>query len=459
MIVFPKHSVTLILLTYKPNIHRHTFQMMPQISSTVLPRCFPRGLVSEIRISKRTIEQIEPIGREFVLWDSDLKGFGVRVRPNGAKSYIATYRAGSGRKAPVRKLTIGTVGKLTPDQARAEARKALAAVAMGKDPAAEKGTRRRAMTIAELGQAFLEGHVRPKRKASTAYIYEHALKAHIAPHLGNVRIDQLTRTMVARLHIDLRRTPSMANYALAVVASMYSFAQQRGYVAEGTNPATRIEKYTEQHRQRFLTSEELSRIGDALREAETTGIPWDIDESQRISKHMAQPENRATGFGPYPVSALRLLLLTGCRLREVLHLKWDYVDFDRCMIFLPDSKTGRKPVILNAFALAVLTSLPRAGSYIFPGNDPERPRHDLKRIWSAICRRCDLPGVRIHDLRHTFASVGAGSGMGLPIVGKLLGHTQASTTARYAHLDSDPLRRASDSIGASISAALNAHEN
>ena len=143
----------------------------------------------------------------------------------------------------------------------------------------------------------------------------------------------------------------------------------------------------------------------------------------------------------------------------MLHLKWDYVDFDRCMIFLPDSKTGRKPVILNAFALAVLTSLPRAGSYIFPGNDPERPRHDLKRIWSAICRRCDLPGVRIHDLRHTFASVGAGSGMGLPIVGKLLGHTQASTTARYAHLDSDPLRRASDSIGASISAALNAHEN
>jgi integrase len=410
--------------------------------------------VSEIRISKRTIDQIEPIGREYIVWDCDLKGFGVRVRPNGAKSYIAMYRAGSGRKAPLRKLTIGTVGKLTPDQARGEARRALAAVAMGKDPAAEKGTRRRAITVAELGQAFLEEHVRPKRKASTAYIYEHAISAHISPHLGNIRIDQLTRTMVAKLHNDLRRTPSMANYTLAVVASMYSFAQQRGYVSEGTSPAIRIEKYTEQHRQRFLTSEELSRIGDALREAETTGIPWDSDESHSISKHLPQPENRFTVFGQNPVAALRLLLLTGCRLREVLNLKWDYIDLDRGMIFLPDSKTGQKAVILNAFAVGVLTSVPRAGSYIFPGNDPERPRHDLKRIWSAICRRCDLQGVRIHDLRHTFASIGAGSGLGLPIVGKLLGHTQPSTTARYAHLDADPMRRASETIGRSISAAL-----
>jgi integrase len=151
--------------------------------------------------------------------------------------------------------------------------------------------------------------------------------------------------------------------------------------------------------------------------------------------------------------------LTGCRLREVLHLKWSYIDFDRGMIFLPDSKTGRKPVVLNAPALAVLASVPNIGSYVVPGDDPEKPRHDLKKIWAAACRRAGLGSVRLHDLRHTFASVGAGGGLGLPIVGRLLGHTQAATTARYAHLDADPLRRASDRIGGAISAALDGNKS
>jgi integrase len=414
--------------------------------------------VSNTRISKRTVDQIKPTGQEFVVWDSDLKGFGVRVRPNGTKSYIVSYRAGTGRAAPTRKLTIGPIGKLTPDQARNEARKAIAAVAMGSDPAADKGSVRRSLTIDELGRAFLEEHVRPKRKAATAYIYEHAIKAHIARRLGHVRIDQLTRPIVANFHLHMKQTPSMANYALAVIASMYSFAQKRGYITEGANPAARIEKYPEQHRQRFLTGDELSRIGEALREAETIGIPWNVDETKPLSKHMPRLESRRTAFGPYPVAAIRLLLLTGCRLREVLDLKWSYIDFDRGIIFLPDSKTGQKAIILNAPALDVLASIPRAGSYVIPGNDPEQPRHDLKKIWSAVCRRSGLKGLRIHDLRHTFASVGAGSGMGLPIVGKLLGHTQPSTTARYAHLDNDPLRRASESIGHTISTALKTHE-
>ena len=229
--------------------------------------------MSDIRISKRIIDQIKPTGREFVVWDSDLKGFGVRVRPNGTKSYIVSYRAGTGREAPTRKLTIGAIGKLTPDQARNEARRAIAAVAMGSDPAADKASIRRSLTIDELGQAFLEEHVRPKRKAATAYIYEHAIKTHIARHLGHIRIDQLTRPMVANFHLHMKQTPSMANYALAVIASMYSFAQKRRYVAEGANPAARIEKYAEQHRQRFLTGDELSKIGEALREARNCRHP------------------------------------------------------------------------------------------------------------------------------------------------------------------------------------------
>jgi integrase len=147
-------------------------------------------------------------------------------------------------------------------------------------------------------------------------------------------------------------------------------------------------------------------------------------------------------------------MFTGCRLREILHLRWDWVDVERGLIFLPDSKSGRKTVILNAPALAVLAGLERVGPFVIPGDDPEKPRVDLKRPWEAISRRAGLEGVRLHDLRHTYASFGAGGGFGLPIIGKLLGHTQASTTQRYAHLDADPLRRASEAIGGQIAAAL-----
>ena len=163
---------------------------------------------------------------------------------------------------------------------------------------------------------------------------------------------------------------------------------------------------------------------------------------------------RATKIEPSAAAALRLLLFTGCRLREVLHLRWEYVDFERGCLFLPDSKTGRKTIILTAPALAVLSQLERRGPYVVPGHDPKKPRHDLKRPWEAITRRASLYGVRLHDLRHTYASFGAGGGLGLPIIGRLLGHSQAATTARYAHLDNDPLRRASEQIGNEISAAL-----
>jgi integrase len=145
-------------------------------------------------------------------------------------------------------------------------------------------------------------------------------------------------------------------------------------------------------------------------------------------------------------------------LREVLHLKWEHVDFERGLLLLPDSKTGKKTIVLNAPALSLLEGLTRVGIYVIAGDSAatinERPRADLKRPWTAVSRRADLDGVRLHDLRHNFASFGAGGGMGLPIIGKLLGHTQPQTTARYAHLHADPLRRASDAIGATIAAAM-----
>lgn len=234
---------------------------------------------------------------------------------------------------------------------------------------------------------------------------------------------------------------------------MYTFAGRAGIVPEGTNPARGIDKFKEGRRERFLTGEESEQLGSAIREAETTGVPWTVDESKPNSKHVPKAK-RSTKIEPSAAAALRLLLFTGCRLREILHLQWGHVDFERGCLFLPDSKSGRKTVILNAPALTVLNAMERLGPYVVPGDNPEQPRHDLKRPWDAVTKRAALTGVRLHDLRHTYASFGAGGGLGLPIIGRLLGHAQAATTARYAHLDNDPLRRASEAIAGRIAAAL-----
>ena len=406
------------------------------------------------RITKRKVDALRARSAEYTRWDESLPGFGVRVRPSGAKSYIVTYRAGAGRGAPVRRYTIAAVGKMTADQARQRAQALLGAVAHGRDPAGEKASERGTPTVAELADRFLFEHMEPKRKVGTAASYRYILDRIVKPTFGAAKVDKVTRAQIARLHGKLQATPSQANRMLAVVGSMYTFAARIGVVPEGANPARKIIKYPEQRRERFLTTEELERLGAAIHEAETTGIPYEIDTSKPTAKHAPKEENRIAQISPFAAAAIRLLLFTGCRLREILHLKWKYVDFERGLLFLPESKTGSKTVILNAPALEVLSGLDRLGPYVVPGDNPEKPRADLKRPWATIAKRAGLERVRLHDLRHTYASFGAGTGLGLPIIGKLLGHTQASTTQRYAHLDNDPLRRASEAIGNRIAAAL-----
>ena len=406
------------------------------------------------RISKRTVDALKASEREFTVWDDAVTGFGLRVRPSGAMSYVVVYRAGPGRGAPVRRYTIATVGKIAPEDARARAKVILGSVAHGHDPAGQKTTERAAPTVAELADRFMTEHVEPKRKRGTAQFYRDILDRIVKPSLGTTKVDKLSRQQVGKLHSSLADTPFQANRMLAVVGSMYAFAERSNIVSEGVNPARRIEKFKESRRERFLTVEELERLGSAIREAETTGIPWAIDESSSNAKHLPEPGKRFTKINKFAAAALRLLLFTGCRLREILNLQWENVDLSRGLLFLPDSKSGRKTIILNASAVAVLNQLEKIGPYVVPGDDPEKPRSDLHRPWRAITRRAGLEGVRLHDLRHTYASFGAGSGLGLPIIGRLLGHTQAATTARYAHLDNDPLRRASEAIGGKIAAAL-----
>ena len=403
---------------------------------------------------KRAVDALAPRGKPYIVFDSNLPGFGVRVMPSGLKTFVLDYRPGAGgRSVNKRRLTIGRYGPMTVEQARKAALDALAHIRLGADPHGEKTRQRAALTVAGLIDAFLAEHVRAKLKPGTAAWYDGTL-TRVRDSFGTLKAEALTRTRVTALHRDMAETPSQANRMLAAVSSLYAWGERQGHVPGGfANPARKIAKYREQGRERFLTSEELARLGDVLRESETIGLPWDTDGT---SKHLAKEENRRFALDPFSVAAIRLLILIGARLREILHARWDQVDFERGILFLADSKTGRKPLYLNAPALEILSSLPRlhGNPYVIPGTKEGQPRHDLKKPWAAVTRAARLDGLRIHDLRHSHASVGASAGLSLPVIGKLLGHTQPSTTQRYAHLAADPLRQASERIGAVVSAAL-----
>lgn len=415
--------------------------------------------MSVVKLTKRAVDALKPRQKPYIAFDAALKGFGVRVLPTGARSWIIEYRpGGGGRAVGKRRLKLGDVGEMTPDQARNAARTALSKVRLGADPAAERSAARRQMTIAALAEEFISEHAQAKCKRSTAANYADMLRRIVVPEFGTRKVDTVTRVNISHLHLGMKATPYQANRVLAVIGAMYAFAASKHIVPEGFNPVRGVARFPEAGRERFLTSEELDRLGGALREAETAGIPWVVDPSKAGAKHAPKEENQFTRLSPHAGAAVRLLLFTGCRLREILGLRWSEIDLERGVLFLPDSKTGRKTVVLNAPAMAVLAELPRIGAYVIAGENAgtkdEKPRSDLKRPWAALQTRAKLGGVRLHDLRHTHASFGAAGGLGLPIIGKLLGHKRAATTARYAHLDIDPLRRASEHIGGRLAAAL-----
>jgi integrase len=430
------------------------------------------------RITKRAVDALRcPSGRDRVfLWDGDLAGFGVAAMPSGRKVYVAQYRQ-HGRS---RRVKIGDHGRLTPDEARAAAKKVLGAVEGGHDPIGQRRESRAAKSFAQIAAEFLALHAHAKRKPRTADEYGRTLKLHMLPALGSRIMADIGKVDLSRLHASLSDSPIAANRVVALFSAIWNWAAKRDEVAAGDNPARQIERYPEKGRERYLTVEELRRLGKALRDAETIGLPWLIDESAPNSKHTPKAK-RSRIIDPHAVAAIRLLMLTGARLREILDARWDYVDIERGLMFLPDSKTGRKTIYLSDVTLALLERIPRVlgNPYIIPGESKGAPRSDLKRPWSAIIRAAGLleaieldkpkrgakakkghsliamkPSVRLHDLRHTFAAMGAGSSLGLPVIGKLLGHSQPTTTQRYAHLDADPMHKAANLIGSQIAAAL-----
>ncbi|MEM9206189.1 MAG: integrase family protein [Pseudomonadota bacterium] len=291
------------------------------------------------KLTKRNVDNAEPREAPYTLFDSQLSGFGLRVYLSGKKSWILEYRPGDDwRRTAKKRITIGRVGELTPDMARKAAERLLARIRIGEDPQAEKAARRQTLTVSELAEAFMEGHVRAKRKPGTVLHYNDILDRIVLPDIGAMKAETVTRARVAKLHLKWKHTPYQSNRMVSVVASMYGYAEKHGLVPQGSNPARGIEKFKEAGRERYLTVDELERLGAAIREADTDGIPWDIDPAT-ASKHVPK-KNQEIFVGEHAAAALRLLIFTGARLREILHLRWTEVDLERGLLLLPDSRPG-----------------------------------------------------------------------------------------------------------------------
>lgn len=407
-------------------------------------------MAGNVKIGKRTVDALKATGERFTVWDSDLAGFGVRVGATGSKAYVFKYRVGGGRAGRVRLGTIGAHGALTPDQARAVAERWAAEVAAGGDPAGEKIERRKAPTVAELMGDYLKDHVRVRNKPSTAaYVTDLVERIVKKDPLARLKVADVTAADVARLHARLSDTPTTANRVRSVLHKAFALAETWGYRPRNSNPATEVAAFPEKARERYLSAAEFAALGEALAAAERGELRVQVrgkERLARISRHAA--------------AAIRLLIFTGARRGEILGLRWEWIDFEAGRANLPDSKTGRKPLMLPPAALEVLRGLDRPESgrgFVIRGgdySDPEVPLTNLKDPWGLVRRAAGIPDVRPHDLRHSFASVMAAAGASLPVIGALLGHSDVKTTARYAHLSTDPMKAAADATGERIAAQL-----
>ncbi len=400
----------------------------------------------KVKITKRAVDAAAPGKRDAFLWDTDLTGFGLKVTPAGNRIYVLQYRFGR----RLRRYTIGKHGApWTPEEARREAARLLGLVAAGTDPTDVKAETRRALTITELCDLYLAEGCTTKRP-STLVTDRRNIERHIKPLLGRKGVRDVKGADIERFQrdvaggktaADLRTKPrgraivaggkGAALRTLAVLGAIFTFAVKRGLRPD--NPVRGVARFKGQKKERFLTTSELAQLGDALNAAEREG------------------------FNPVAIAAIRLLVMTGARKAEILTLRWKWVDFERSCLRLPDSKTGAKVVPLGAPALELLASLPRVENnpYILPGKKAGGHFVGLQKAWARLRERAGLPDVRVHDLRHSFASVAVAGGESLYLIGKVLGHRQARTTEAYAHLQDDPVRAVADRTASTIAAAMN----
>jgi integrase len=396
-------------------------------ASTVLPRKQRERGQPMPKLTKRSVEALAPKATGYFVWDSEIKGFGVRVMPSGTKTYQVQYRKG-GR---TRRASIGRHGNITAEIARAKAKEMMGDVSKGENPVEEIALHRRAPTIAALCERFFEAHAKERCKPTTQGEYRRAIDRFINPVIGNFKVLDVERKDIADLHHNLRDRPYQANRILQALSKIFNLAEVWGLRRDGSNPCRHVPKFREHKRERFLSQHELQTLGGVLAQADRDGTET-----------------------PFVVAAFRLLILTGCRLSEIQTLQWAFLT-DAGME-LPDTKTGARRIPLPHAARAVIASLPRLqdNPYVIAGKVAGKYATDLQHPWRRIRALAGLEGVRIHDLRHTYASNAVSSRMPIQMVGRLLGHTQLQTTMRYAHLADDPVRRAAEENAARLNAAM-----
>ena len=418
-------------------------------------------MAKRARLTKRLVDALKASPSEFTLWDSDLTRFGVRVRPEGSRVYFLRLRV-RGRQ---RWYTIGRHGDpWTTETARDEARRVLGqsenvkklretgqAPQTLRHPVEARDRGKATPTLAAFAERYLSEYAEAHKKARTVDEDRGLLglrpkterkdprrKRTILDSLGTLRLDGITRGDVTRLHLAWKETPTRANRALSLLSHMFTTAEEWGVLPDGANPCRRVERFAEDNRERYLSAQEMARLGAALKATERRG-----------------PDG--SGESPYAVAAIRLLVFTGCRMSEVLTLRWEHVDLGAEVLRLPDSKTGKKTIRLvhpPASCSPIFRASRETRHVIVGGKDGDYLK-DLERPWRRIRESAGLANMRLsHDLRHSYASVAVAGGHSLPIIGALLGHTQSATTQKYAHLGSDPLRQASEAIGKRIKTAM-----
>ena len=385
------------------------------------------------KLTSGFLENIAPTELDQYVFDTQVPGLFVRVTPAGLKLFSVQARF-HGQK---RRVTIGRFPETSLSDARTEARNMIVAIKAGVDPKVEKAARKAAqeagaVTVASFSARWLHEHVRLKLKPRTADDYVRLINGKIKPALGHLLVGKVTKEHVAAFHASMAKTPRRANYAAAVFRSLMTYAEDLGLRPPMSNPCRRLKLYREGKRERFLSESEIARAAEAIATAEREGK-----------------------IGIYGAAGLRLALLTGARSGEICAARWEHVDWQRKLIRLPDSKTNdQRSIYLSDAALEVLRTLPRTSDYVIAGGKTGQPYASLSGTWILVRRYASLEDVRLHDLRHSFASLAAARGVSLPMIGKLLGHKTPLTTARYAHLARDVVAAVNDDIGAAMQAAI-----
>lgn len=410
------------------------------------------------KLTKRVIDEMSASTNEVILWDDALRGFGVRIQPTGIKSFLVQYRNAGARS---RRMTLGRYGVLTVDEARKMARQILATVARGLDPVADKQSHREAPTVDKLVERYLSDHVDRHNSESMGKETRRLIERHVAPSLGKLKANGVTRSDVLKLHRAMNATPRQANFVLSILSKMFNLAEIWAIRPDHSNPCRGVPRYPETTRERFLSTDELHRLGRTLEIAEAEGLPWIIKASGSVLKHLPKNDaNHRSPISPQAINIIRLLLLTGARRSEIVTLCWNHVDTELCKIALPDRKGGaRRAHPVSTASLDILKTITPVDKspWVFPRlNDVDRhvSVEVVENAWQRIRTHAGLPDVRLHDLRHTVGTYAGQAGVNAFLVRDLLRHKTAITTNRYVNKDDDPIRGISNLVGERIQAGL-----